>query len=110
MSGSVSPTNVQIELGEATAEEIVGDVAEGIYLNYGALSPDASSGDISASIDFGRLIENGRLTHPVTNVMISGNIFDVLESVDAVSKDYRAEPGLRLPTIRIRGVQAIGSR
>ena len=38
-----------------------------------------------------------------------GHIFEFLENLDAVSSDYREEPGNKFPTIRIRDVQVAGS-
>ncbi len=110
MGGGVGPTNMQVELGSSTSDEIVAGVTRGIYIGHGSLGPDSSSGDVSASIDFGQLIEDGRITRPVTNVMVSGHIFDFLQNIDAISSDTRDEPGLRLPTMRIRDVQVIGEK
>ncbi len=105
----VSPTNLRPATGRATAEEIIADVKEGLYMNIGSLNPDPVSGDISASVDFGFKIENGKLAYPVMNTMLSGHIFEVLDQVDAVSSDYREEPGNILPTMRIRAMQVAGA-
>ena len=107
--GGISPTNLQPRLGTVTSQEIIADTKEGLYINVGSLGPDPASGDISSSVDFGFKIENGRLAYPVTNTMISGHIFEVLANIDAVSSDYREEPGNRLPTIRIRDMQVAGA-
>jgi len=108
-TGGIRPTNLVVGLGERTAEEIIADTDEGIYINMGSVAPDAASGDISASVDFGFKIENGKLAYPVVNTMVSGDIFTFLGNLDAVSSDYREEPGNKLPTIRIRDVQVSGS-
>ncbi len=77
-------------------------------MNIGSLNPDPVSGDISASVDFGFKIENGKLAYPVVNTMLSGHIFEVLRDIDAVSSDCREEPGNILPTIRISRMQVAG--
>ena len=107
--GGISPTNIVIDLGERTAAEIIADTEEGVYINIGSLAPDPASGDISASVDFGFKIEKGKLVHPLVNTMVSGDIFEFLGNIDAISSDYREEPGNKLPTIRIRDVQVAGS-
>ena len=109
-TGGIRPTNLAVSLGEITAEEIIADTEEGIYINMGSVTPDAASGDISASVDFGFKIENGKLAYPVINTMVSGDIFEFLGNMDAISSDYREEPGNKLPTIRIRNVQVSGSQ
>jgi len=108
-TGGIHPTNIVVKLGERTAEEIIADTDEGIYINMGSMAPDPASGDISASVDFGFKIEKGKLAYPVINTMVSGHIFEFLKNIDAVSSDYREEPGNKLPTTRIRDVQVSGS-
>ncbi len=106
--GGISPTNVFIALGDRTAAEIIAETKEALYINMGSLSIHSASGDISTSVDFGYKIENGRMAYPVANAMVAGHIFDLLASIDAVSSDYRAEPGTIMPTIRIARLDVSG--
>jgi len=105
----ISPTNLRPALGERPAAEILREVQDGIYLESGEIRPDPASGDISASIDFGFLVKDGHLVHPVENAMLGGSIFDLLERLDAVSSDAREEPGILMPTLRIQDVQIAGA-
>ena len=107
--GGIAPTNVQVELGTRTAQQIIADTREGIYINAGGISANPVSGDVSSSVDFGFRIEGGELAYPVTNTMVAGHILDFLQNIDAVSSDCRREPGNTLPTIRIQEVQVAGS-
>jgi PmbA protein len=107
-SGGVSPTNVFIKLGTSPAADIVASVKEGLYINIGSLAVNSASGDISTSVDFGYKIENGRFAYPVANAMVAGHIFDVLGAIEAVSSDYRSEPGAIMPTILIRSMDVSG--
>jgi len=104
-SGAIEPTNSVPVLGDRTSEAIIRETADGILIEIGHLSADAVSGNISCLIDYGMRIENGQVTHPVVNTMVGSDIFEVLTHIDAVSSDYRAEPGNILPTVRIRDVQ-----
>jgi len=105
----ISPTNLRPALGQKPAAEILREVQDGIYLESGEIRPDPASGDISASIDFGFLIKDGRIVHPVENTMLGGSMFDLLERLDAVSSDARQEPGILMPTLRIQDVQIAGA-
>jgi len=105
----ISPTNLRPVLGSKTAAEILREVTDGIYLESGEIRPDPASGDISASIDFGFLVKDGHIVHPVENAMLGGSIFDLLEHLDAVSSDARTEPGILMPTLRIQDVQIAGA-
>ena len=66
------------------------------------------TGEVSASVDFGFMIENGELAYPVQNTMMGGDFLQLLANVDAVSSGYRYEPGAVLPTVRIQDVNVAG--
>jgi PmbA protein len=107
--GGVSPTNVVPELGTSTASDIIADTGEGIYVNMGGTFPDPVNGEISSTIDFGYKIENGKLAYPLKNTMLGINILDLLGNLDAISSDYREEPGAIMPTIRVQNVKVAGA-
>jgi len=108
-TGGISPTNLRPALGDRPADDLLAEVDDGIYLESGEIRPDPASGDISASIDFGFLVAGGERVHPVESAMLGGNVFDLLGRLDAVSSDARTEPGILMPTLRIRDVQIAGS-
>ncbi|NLX03959.1 MAG: TldD/PmbA family protein [Phycisphaerae bacterium] len=104
-TGGISSTNLQIARGEHSAAELIGEVEDGVYLEIGSLDPDLTSGDVSTSLDFAFKIEKGELAYPVANAMVGGSLLELLGDLDAVSADYRDDPGNPKPTIRIRDVQ-----
>jgi PmbA protein len=108
-TGGIHPTNMAIALGGRTADQIIAETDRGLYLPIGHFSPNPASGDLSSSVDFGLLIDGGRIVHPVENVMLAGNMLDLLAAIDAVSSDYREEPGNLMPTLRLRDVQVAGT-
>jgi len=108
-AGGIRPTNLRPALGDCPADELLAEVEDGIYLESGEIRPDPASGDISASIDFGFLLKGGERVHPVESAMLGGNVFDLLQRLDAVSSDAREEPGILMPTLRIRDVQIAGA-
>ncbi|MFA5865369.1 MAG: TldD/PmbA family protein [Phycisphaerae bacterium] len=108
-TGGISSSNLETALGELPAAKLISQVEDGIYLEMGGLDPDLVSGDISTSLDFAFKIEKGELAYPVANAMVAGNLMEVLRNIDAVSSDFRYEPGNPMPTIRIRDVQVSSS-
>jgi PmbA protein len=108
--GSISPTNLQVALGDRTAAEIIRETGDGLYLAISQFSPNSTTGDLSASVDFGFRIQDGAIAYPVESTMISGNMLDLAAAVDAVSSDFREEPGSRMPTLRLRDIQVAGSK
>jgi PmbA protein len=97
----IAPTNIRPKLGGRAAAELIGEVEEGIYVVLGNPSPDTASGQISALVDAGFKIEKGELTYPLQNTMVAGHALEMLARIDAISSDYRKEPGMVLPTIRV---------
>ena len=108
--GGISPTNLIPVLGTRTAAELIAEVENGLYIEYGSLSPNATTGEVSATVDFGFRIENGKITKPVKGAMVGVNFLDMLKNVDAISSDYREEPGIIMPTIRIREIGVAGGK
>lgn len=106
--GGISPTNVRIIPGSIPSEEIIGSTDEGIYIISGSLAPNPTTGEISATIDFGFKIEKGKIAYPVKNAMIGINAIEFMRKIDAVSSDYREEPGIIMPTIRAQNVLVAG--
>ena len=101
----IGPSNLLMQPGDRTEAELIAEIDEGLYINDAGLSADSISGDLSATVDFGCKIEKGRLTHPVEATMIGGNLLDLAARLDAVSSDYREEPGRIMPSLRLSAVQ-----
>jgi PmbA protein len=108
--GGAAHSNVIPKLGTVTSDEIVRSTPEGLYINMGGISPNSATGDVSDSVDFGLKIEGGELAYPVMSAMIGGSFFEMLANIDAISSDYREEPGMIMPTVRIMDVLVAGGR
>jgi len=106
--GGISPSNLVPKLGTMTSQQIISEVRNGLYIAECQIAPNMVTGEVSASVDFGFMIENGELAYPVQNTMIGGDFLQLLANVDAVSSDYRYEPGAVLPTVRIQDVNVAG--
>ncbi|MEN6583259.1 MAG: TldD/PmbA family protein [Armatimonadota bacterium] len=108
--GGASASNVIPKLGDMTSEQIIKDTKEGLYINMGSLAPNGATGDVSASVDFGFKIENGELAYPAMSCLVGGRFLDMLQNIDAISSDYRAEPGAVMSTVRIQDVLVAGGK
>lgn len=104
----IGVSNLHIIPGDRTERELISDIDEGLYIDYGGLQPDGTNGDISATVDFGFKIEKGELAYPVATTMVGSDVFEMLGNIDAVSSDFRAEPGSITPSLRIRDIMIIG--
>lgn len=106
---TVGASNLWLEAGTTSAEEIVATTARGLYVtDLIGFGVDLVSGDYSRGAA-GHWIENGRLVHPVHEVTIAGNLDDMLRDVDAVGSDLEFRDSVAAPTLRIRRMTVSGS-
>ncbi|MEE8318546.1 MAG: TldD/PmbA family protein [Dehalococcoidales bacterium] len=88
---SPSPSAFIITPGETTLEEMVGDMKEGLVVEQvmGAEQGNILGGDFSGNVLLGYKVENGKITGRVKDTMISGNVYQILEKVEAIGRDAR---------------------
>lgn len=104
----IAPTNSNPTLGTQTAAEIISSVHKGLYLLAGGVEPNTTTGDFSDTVDFGFKIEHGELAYPVKNTMLGGSFLELTHAIEAISSDYRAEPGRIMPTILVGKARIAG--
>jgi PmbA protein len=110
---SVRPTNLIVEGHTSPRDEIVAGVDRGVLVTdmvgvHSGANP--ISGEFSVGIS-GVLIEDGRLTTPVREVTLAGDIIGMLKGVRALGDDARWVPGgsVLTPSILIEGMSIGGS-
>ncbi len=106
---SISTTNLIMQNGEMSIEEIIEDVKEGILFDYTGDSPNISTGDFSGLILHGNLILNGEISDPLNETMIGINLLDLFKNIDAVSREFKIYGSLQAPYVRVKNVQIIGA-
>lgn len=107
-SPSVGASNLYLEPGTATPEEVVAEVKRGLYVtDLIGFGVDLVSGDYSQGAA-GLWIEDGRFTHPVNEVTIAGNLKQMLRDVDAVASDLEFRGSSAAPTLRVRRMTVSG--
>lgn len=107
---SVSPssTNLAIEAGERSPEDIIRSLKTGFYVTevFGQ-GVDMITGEYSRGAS-GLWIENGELTHPVAEVTIASNLKDMFLRMVPAS-DLDRNYGTASPTLLIEGMTLAGS-
>jgi PmbA protein len=98
---SVGASNLFLEPGDATPDEILAGVERGLYVtDLIGFGVNLVSGDYSQGA-VGHWIEKGTLTHPVHEVTIAGNLKEMLKDIDAVGSDLVFRGSVAAPTLRI---------
>lgn len=88
----VRMTNTFIEPGETSAEDIIADVKDGLYVSnwYGGMT---SMEQFTFSAGETYTIRNGKIENQARPVLLTGNLFTTLESLDAVANDLDMNQG-----------------
>ena len=85
--------NTYIEPGQDRLDDMIAGIEDGYYID----GPGGGQADATGEFMFGaskvRRIQNGHLAGYVRELTVSGKAFDVLQSVDAVSQDFRWDLG-----------------
>jgi TldD protein len=117
----VRMTNTAIEPGKHTFEQMLDGIDEGVYA-VRMLGGQTNGEMFTFAAAEGFAIRNGKLAEPVSDVTLSGNVFQTLKDIDAIASDsvYRnggcgkgGQSGLPVsvggPHVRIRNV-VVGGR
>jgi PmbA protein len=107
-SPGVGSTNLWIEPGDKTLDDIIADTERGLLvteligMGFNPVTGDYSRGAV------GLWIESGEITHPVEEVTIAGNLTDMLCGIDSVGCELMwlgstASPPLRIQCMTLAG-------
>lgn len=111
---SILPTNLYVEKGNKTLEELIASITKGIYIiDVQGLHSGLNevSGDYSLSAH-GYEIENGKIKRPINQITIAANIFETLMNIDEIGNDlefgfpvggYVGSPSIRVSSISVSG-------
>lgn len=93
--------NLYLTAGKHTPQEIIKSVKKGLLLT-GTMGQGLipSTGDISRGA-FGMMIENGKITYPVAEITVSGNLGEILKNVQMVGNDLKFDRSITGPTIKV---------
>lgn len=111
---SISPSNLYIEKGNKTLEELVGSIKKGLFIVevaglHSGLNP--ISGDFSLSAS-GYEIYNGKIGRPVNLITIAGNLYEVFNNIEEIGDDLKftlpSNGYIGSPSIKIRSLSIAG--
>jgi PmbA protein len=94
----------EIEAGSTPRSELLAAVPRGAVVGRLSMGSPAPNGDFSGVIKNSFLIEDGAVGPALSEVMITGNIAQMLRDVLAVSRERIDTGGLLLPWLRIGGL------
>jgi TldD protein len=87
-------TNTFFAAGEATPEELIGELSRGLYaVSFGGGQVEPATGDFVFGVSEGYLIEDGEVTAPVRGATLVGNGLEALRAVDGIARDLEIATG-----------------
>ncbi len=104
----IAPSNLVILPGDYDKNELIKETKKGLLIDgfQGAHSSNPETGEFSVVATPAWYVENGEL-RAVRGVMIAGNLYELLEKVDALTRTSRQVGVIKTPWIRFPGVRVI---
>jgi PmbA protein len=108
-SSTPSPgaTNLHMEPGTRSPDELIADIEEGFYVtDLIGSGANLVTGDYSRGAS-GFWIEKGKRLYPVSEVTIAGHLLEIFRTLTPAN-DLRFRYGTNAPTVRIEGLTVAG--
>jgi PmbA protein len=105
-----NPTNTIIKEGDISYEDMVKNTKEGliVYDVMGLGQGNVMSGEFSVNVQLGYKIENGEIVGRVKDVMLTGNTYDAINKIEAISDKAEWIGGsLLAPYIKISNLSVV---
>ena len=105
------PNNLVLQATGISPEEIIHETGKGLYIveTIGEWLSNSISGDVSATVSSGFLIEDGELGRAVKGVIVTGNFFEVLKGkMDLRANDLDVSGSVYAPTTQVLDMTIAG--
>ena len=105
---SPSATNLYMEAGSITPDDLIGDIENGLYITeLIGMGVNGVTGDYSRGAA-GFWIEKGQIAYPVSELTVAGNLVEMFTMMTPAS-DLEFRYGTDAPTVRIDEMMVAGS-
>ncbi|HLJ51872.1 MAG TPA: TldD/PmbA family protein [Rhizomicrobium sp.] len=105
---SPSATNLYMEAGALSPDALIADIKEGFYVTeLIGMGVNSVTGDYSRGAA-GFWIQNGAIAYPASEITIAGNLKDMFRNLTAAN-DLEFRYGINAPTLRVEGMTVAGA-
>jgi len=103
----IAPTNLEFKFGEMRE---LSEIDKGVLTTsvLGAHTANPISGDFSVEANNAFKIENGELGEPIKKAMISGNIFEIMKSVEGLDSEIKQYGSYIIPKLLVHDLRVVG--
>ena len=100
--------NIAVKPGDKPFAALISGIERGVLVCRFSGGEPANNGDFSGVAKNSFLIENGKITAPVSETMISGNMAEMLNAIRGFSKETVCDGSSVLPYAAFDGVTVSG--
>jgi len=106
----IEASNFTINSGSKSTDSLIEEVGRGLIVHHlqGAHSSNPSTGEFSVVATPAWKIEDGEIVYPIKAAMLTGSVFDVLNSVSALGNNSRKIMRIVTPWVCAENVRVVG--
>lgn len=99
---------IVVDGGEKSLGEIIKDTKKGIILGRFSGANPSANGDFSGVAKNSFYVENGEVKFAISETMISGNLYEMFNEIEEISKDKVEYGHASLPWIKCNNIMIVG--
>lgn len=99
---------IKVKPGERSLDDIIKSTDRGIILGRFSGGNPASNGDFSGVAKNSYYVEDGEVKFPLIETMVSGNLYEIFNSIEEISKEVINMGYAVLPWVKVSGVVVSG--
>jgi PmbA protein len=103
----ISPTNLEFRFDEMKKME---EISNGVLTTsvLGAHTANPISGDFSVEASNAFNIKDGEVSDPINKAMISGNIFEIMKTVEGLDSEIKQYGSFIIPKLLVHNLRVVG--
>lgn len=103
-----SGRNWVIDGGSVSLVDLFGDIEKGLFIGRLSGGVPTANGDFSIVAKNSFLVEDGFISKPVSELIVSGNLFAILSAITSVSRERANDGQTMIPWVVVEGMTARG--
>jgi PmbA protein len=104
---SIDIRNMKLEFPPS---DVIAETSKGMLVGsvIGAHTANPISGDFSVEARNSFIIKDGDVGRPIKSMMVTGNVFQLLQNINGAGRDVKVLGNIITPTIKISGLRVVG--
>ncbi|MBQ8302729.1 MAG: TldD/PmbA family protein [Clostridia bacterium] len=107
---NVSYSNLCIKPTDTLFEEMISGISDGVFITQ-MMGQHAGVNKVSGAFNLqasGYRIRDGKIAEPITLIVVSGNIIDLLNNVECIANDFEVSRKIGSPSVLVKSLSISG--